>query len=352
MKIVTNVADGAGTVEVGPDRVDPVMPTIEWDGRPYVHVPTGTCSRPTRSRWSARCPACGSSSPAVRARERLNRDHARAPGRLARDRRRRARPTTTCARRSATSASTTDAQRAGIRLLKLGMLYPLDEQTVREFAAGLDEILVVEEKRPFLERHVKEALYGVADAPRDRRQARRARRAADPADGRARRRRDRACRRRAAPDARRDPGVAARLRELDAIAARPAARLGRAAHARSSARAARTTRSHGAPDGTLVGAGHRLPHDGAARARGHGRDHRHHADGRRGRAVDRHGAVHRRRATSSRTSATAPSTTPARWRSAAAVAAGRQHHLQAALQRRRGDDRRPGRRGRSCACPS
>ena len=40
------------------------------------------------------------------------------------------------------------------------------------------------------------------------------------------------------------------------------------------------------------------------------------ADGRRGRAVDRHGAVHRRPRTSSRTSATARSTTPARWRSA------------------------------------
>ena len=52
-----------------------------------------------------------------------------------------------------------------VRILKLGMLYPLDEDTVRDFAAGLDEVLVVEEKGPFLERLVKEALYGIASPP-------------------------------------------------------------------------------------------------------------------------------------------------------------------------------------------
>jgi indolepyruvate ferredoxin oxidoreductase len=34
MKIVTNVADEAGTEEVDPDRVRPVIPTVELDGRP------------------------------------------------------------------------------------------------------------------------------------------------------------------------------------------------------------------------------------------------------------------------------------------------------------------------------
>ena len=37
---------------------------------------------------------------------------------------------------------------------------------MREFAAGLDEVLVIEDKGPFLERLVKEALYGTAGAPR------------------------------------------------------------------------------------------------------------------------------------------------------------------------------------------
>ena len=38
-----------------------------------------------------------------------------------------------------------------IRLFKVGMIYPLDGDGVREFARGLEEIFVVEEKRGFLE---------------------------------------------------------------------------------------------------------------------------------------------------------------------------------------------------------
>src|SRR4051812_4065960 len=41
MKVVTDVADGAGTALVGPDRVAPALPTLEWGGRPYEHRPSG-----------------------------------------------------------------------------------------------------------------------------------------------------------------------------------------------------------------------------------------------------------------------------------------------------------------------
>ncbi len=57
-------------------------------------------------------------------------------------------------------------ERAGVRLLKLGMIWPLEPQIVREFADGLDEMLVIEEKRPFVETQLKELLYGAPDAPR------------------------------------------------------------------------------------------------------------------------------------------------------------------------------------------
>ena len=40
LKVVTNVADAAGTAEVGVDRVTPVMPVLEWEGAPYVHRPS------------------------------------------------------------------------------------------------------------------------------------------------------------------------------------------------------------------------------------------------------------------------------------------------------------------------
>ena len=65
-------------------------------------------------------------------------------------------------------------ERAGIRILKLGMLWPLEPEIAREFAHGLDEILVAEEKGPFLETLLKEALYGVAGRAAHPRQARRA----------------------------------------------------------------------------------------------------------------------------------------------------------------------------------
>lgn len=58
-----------------------------------------------------------------------------------------------------------DDEPRGIRVLKLTMPYPMDPRVVREFAAGLSTIVVVEEKRGFIELFIKEALHGVADAP-------------------------------------------------------------------------------------------------------------------------------------------------------------------------------------------
>ena len=49
---------------------------------------------------------------------------------------------------------------AGIRLVKLGMTWPLDAERVREFCQGTDRILVVEEKRAFIEEQLKAILFG------------------------------------------------------------------------------------------------------------------------------------------------------------------------------------------------
>jgi indolepyruvate ferredoxin oxidoreductase len=57
-------------------------------------------------------------------------------------------------------------ERAGVRILQVGMPFPLDQALVREFARGLEEILVVEEKRPFLELFIRDALYHQAERPR------------------------------------------------------------------------------------------------------------------------------------------------------------------------------------------
>ena len=56
----------------------------------------------------------------------------------------------------------------GIRLYKIGMTWPLESDGVHQFAKGLDEILVVEEKRQILEYALKEELYNLKDGERPR----------------------------------------------------------------------------------------------------------------------------------------------------------------------------------------
>jgi indolepyruvate ferredoxin oxidoreductase len=60
------------------------------------------------------------------------------------------------------------AKAIGLRLLKIGVSWPLEPQCIREFADGLDEILVVEEKRQIIEYQLKEQLYNSPPASRPR----------------------------------------------------------------------------------------------------------------------------------------------------------------------------------------
>ena len=56
-------------------------------------------------------------------------------------------------------------RRAGVRILKLGMSYPLEPGVVGEFCSGLETVLVVEEKRSFVELQLRELLYNSAERP-------------------------------------------------------------------------------------------------------------------------------------------------------------------------------------------
>ena len=60
------------------------------------------------------------------------------------------------------------AAEIGMRVMKVGMPWPLEPNGVREFAQGLDEILVVEEKRQLIEYQMKEQLYNWRDYVRPR----------------------------------------------------------------------------------------------------------------------------------------------------------------------------------------
>ncbi|WP_234053177.1 MULTISPECIES: indolepyruvate ferredoxin oxidoreductase family protein [unclassified Xanthobacter] len=53
----------------------------------------------------------------------------------------------------------------GIRIWKVGCPWPLETEGLRDFARGLDLIMVVEEKRSLIEVQVREELYGTANQP-------------------------------------------------------------------------------------------------------------------------------------------------------------------------------------------
>src|SRR6266576_2267755 len=52
-----------------------------------------------------------------------------------------------------------EAGEIGLRLYKVAMSWPLEPQGIRRFAEGLEEVLVVEEKRAVIETQLKEQLY-------------------------------------------------------------------------------------------------------------------------------------------------------------------------------------------------
>jgi len=60
------------------------------------------------------------------------------------------------------------ARDIGLRIFKVGMVWPLEPEGVRQFAQGLDEILVVEEKRQIIEYQLKEQLYNWREDVRPR----------------------------------------------------------------------------------------------------------------------------------------------------------------------------------------
>ncbi len=64
-----------------------------------------------------------------------------------------------------------DLRRLGIRILKLGMVYPIEREILDEFIFGtargdLDEVIVIEEKRDFIETMMRDILFRHPRAPR------------------------------------------------------------------------------------------------------------------------------------------------------------------------------------------
>lgn len=165
LKIVADVADATASIELDPDRVQPIVPL--HDGKPYHHVPDGALLTPHTLELEREI---------IEVRYELARTYAAenklnyatvnpadawigivASGITYREVR----------EALARLGLTTDSEiaGAGIRLLKMGMPMPFDPKTITKFAEGLDEVFVIEEKRPTLELHIKEALYSQTNRP-------------------------------------------------------------------------------------------------------------------------------------------------------------------------------------------
>jgi indolepyruvate ferredoxin oxidoreductase len=166
-KVVTNVADEIGTAEVAPDRVSVVEPGYTREGRPWRPTQNPNLLPPwslelERELHSGRLEAAKAFASA----NGLNRITVPTPG----------------AWLGITAAGKTyydlrealrhlglddeALRRFGIRLLKLGMLHPMEPGIVREFARGLEELFVIEEKRAFVELFISQVLYNLAERPR------------------------------------------------------------------------------------------------------------------------------------------------------------------------------------------
>ncbi|HVL86024.1 MAG TPA: indolepyruvate ferredoxin oxidoreductase family protein [Pseudonocardia sp.] len=166
MKITTDVADGVYVIDGSAGEVGITVPELEWDGRPWAYRQYPMLVPPTSleaeqqlygPRW-AMLRAFLAANP-------INAVEVDPPdawlgvvagGKAFGD-----------VRQALRDLGLDDAgcARAGIRLLRLGMVHPLDRAGLRAFADGLTHVLVVEEKNAFVESAVRDALYGLPDAP-------------------------------------------------------------------------------------------------------------------------------------------------------------------------------------------
>lgn len=165
LKIEASVADGTATIDLNPQRISPVMPLI--DGKRYECVPDAMMLAPRSLEVEHELRGIRSEL-AIRyaAENQLNRITIDAQN-----------PWICLIATGCTYRETLEALRrlglstpfaiasAGIRIVKMSMPVPFDPRTIRRFANGLEELFVIEEMNPTLERMVREALYHEHDRP-------------------------------------------------------------------------------------------------------------------------------------------------------------------------------------------
>lgn len=166
MKITADVADGLYTVGGDEGHVEITVPEIEWDGKPWEYRQIPMLTPPAS--LEAEAQMYGPRSAMLRAFLAANPINTVevdgneawlgivAGGKAFTD-----------VRQALRDLGLDDdgCRRAGIKLLRLGMIHPLERDLLRDFATGLSTVLVVEEKSAFVESAVRDVLYGLPAAP-------------------------------------------------------------------------------------------------------------------------------------------------------------------------------------------
>jgi len=164
-KAVADTVESSATVDIGPERVSILIPTD------YALPPDGLNIRWPDDRWTQEDRLLNHKLYAALAycrANRLNRVVIDSPAAKL--------GIITCGksyldvRQAFDDLGIDDALAAeiGIRLYKVGMVWPLESDGVRHFSEGLEEILVIEEKRQFIEYQLKEELYNWREDVRPR----------------------------------------------------------------------------------------------------------------------------------------------------------------------------------------
>lgn len=165
LKISTNVADGSRTLTLDEKLLRPVPPAVDLD-RDGAHVVTADFVQPKLGELEASL--FGERLDAARAYIRasgLNRiegggDEAKYGIVVAGEAYRH-----TLQALGGLGFESVLSDESSVRILKLDAVWPLVPEQIQKFAEGLDHVIVVEEKRPFVENNVKSALYGMVSAP-------------------------------------------------------------------------------------------------------------------------------------------------------------------------------------------
>jgi indolepyruvate ferredoxin oxidoreductase len=157
VRIVTAVADGIGTVDTGLDRFPAGEPEVVVDGEPWHHRPTGRIlGGDLEELWLDRRLRAARAWVAARGLDRVVGTEGPArfgivcAGKTYRD---------VLGALEACGVGVDDLAEVGVRILKLAMTHPVVPATVLELSAAVDEVLVIEEKRPFVEQQVRAILH-------------------------------------------------------------------------------------------------------------------------------------------------------------------------------------------------